>query len=83
MCTAWTALADDNYLARAWSNGLYTERDHLFYRLVTVLVYEKERQLGMLNPLADVFIPKQQKTYTDNIENIWKCNLLVRVRKKL
>ena len=57
MCTAWTALAAENHQGTVWPKGLYTEQDHLFYRLVTVLVYEKEKQLGMLNPFVEVFIP--------------------------
>ena len=55
--TEWKALAVDSYQAMPWSKGLYTEQDHLFYRLITILVYEKEKQLGMLNPFADAFIP--------------------------
>ena len=54
------SLFHGRYPSEAWTRqpGLFTDWDYLFKEMVTVLLYEKKIQLGMLNPFAEVFIPK-------------------------
>ena len=58
-----------NFPATAWPEpqGSYIIWDHLLHRLVTILLYKKEKYLGMLNPFADIFILQNQQVYNENI----------------
>ena len=42
-------------------NDLYTGERHLVYQCLKTLLYEKQKQLGMLNPCAEEFIPITHK----------------------
>ena len=57
------SLVGENIAPQAWTrqHGLYTDWDHLFRELITVLIYEKKMHLGMLNPFAEVYIPKKDQ----------------------
>ena len=58
------SLLDGNFPSEAWTGqrGLHTDWDNLFQELITVILYEKKQQLGMLNPYAAVYTPKWAKT---------------------
>ena len=50
-------------------HSLFTDQDYLFQELIMVILHEKKMQLGMLNPFAEVFIPKNKQNNGNDIKS--------------
>ena len=58
----WSAVGSDGHY------GSYISRERLFYDFVVVTLYEKQLQLGMLNPYATLFVPQRNYGREENHE---------------
>jgi len=65
------SLLDGNFPSVAWTeqHGLYTEWDWLLRELISIVLFEKKQQLGMLNPYAEAHIPKKLRCDKLKTEN--------------
>ena len=59
---SWPAVGSDGHY------GSYMSMERLFYEFVAVTIYEKQLQLGMLNPYAKPFVPRGNYGREENQE---------------